>query len=59
MLHELIDGTYRQTNLPNESAEYLANRLPRLIQEENQNEDTRVTISFGCLLGIDRLQRSC
>lgn len=22
MVHEIIDGTYRQTNLPNESAEY-------------------------------------
>ena len=26
MAHEMIDGTYRQTNLPNESAEYLAKR---------------------------------
>lgn len=26
MVHEMIDGTYRQTNLPNESAEYLASR---------------------------------
>src|SRR6185503_4201886 len=26
MVHEMIDGTYRQTNLPNESAEYLAAR---------------------------------
>lgn len=26
MVHEMIDGTYRQTNLPNESAEYLARR---------------------------------
>ncbi len=26
MVHEMIDGTYRQTNLPNESAEYLAKR---------------------------------
>ena len=26
MVHETIDGTYRQTNLPNESAEYLAKR---------------------------------
>jgi hypothetical protein len=34
MAHEMIDGTYRQTNLPNESAEYLAKRescvAPRL-----------------------------
>jgi len=26
MVHEMIDGTYRQTNLSNESAEYLAKR---------------------------------
>ena len=26
MVHEMIDGTYRQTNLPNESDEYLAKR---------------------------------
>ena len=26
MVHEMVDGTYRQTNLPNESAEYLAKR---------------------------------
>jgi len=26
MVHETIDGTYRQTNLPNESPEYLAKR---------------------------------
>ncbi len=26
MVHEMIDGTYRQTNLPNESAEYLLKR---------------------------------
>jgi len=26
MVHEMIDGTYRQTNLPNESAEYLRAR---------------------------------
>jgi len=26
MVHEMIDGTYRQTNLPNESAKYLSKR---------------------------------
>ena len=26
MVHEMINGTYRQTNLPNESPEYLAKR---------------------------------
>jgi hypothetical protein len=26
MVHEMVDGTCRQTNLPNESPEYLAKR---------------------------------
>ncbi len=26
MVHEMIDGTYRQTNLPNESPNYLTKR---------------------------------
>jgi hypothetical protein len=26
MVHEMVDGTYRQTNLLNESPEYLAKR---------------------------------
>jgi hypothetical protein len=26
MVHEIVDGTYRQTNLTNESSEYLAKR---------------------------------
>src|SRR5215831_5557511 len=26
MVHQMIDGTYRQTNLPNESPEYLSKR---------------------------------
>ncbi|HEY8228211.1 MAG TPA: DUF899 family protein [Pyrinomonadaceae bacterium] len=26
MVHEMVDGTYRQTNLPNESAQYLTKR---------------------------------
>ena len=26
MVHQMINGTYRQTNLPNESDEYLAKR---------------------------------
>jgi hypothetical protein len=29
MVKEMIDGTFRQTNLPNESAEYLAKRAAR------------------------------
>jgi hypothetical protein len=27
MVHEMIDGTYRQTNLPNESKEYYGTKV--------------------------------
>src|SRR5437588_4226869 len=38
MVHEMIDGTYRQTNLPNESQEYLAKREEvRLAEIELRN----------------------
>ncbi len=38
MVREMIDGTYRQTNLPNESAEYLAKREElRLAEIELRN----------------------
>jgi predicted dithiol-disulfide oxidoreductase (DUF899 family) len=33
MVHETIDGTYRQTNLPNESAEYLIKREELRLEE--------------------------
>jgi len=43
MVHEMIDGTYRQTNLPNESAEYLAKREElRLAEIELLNTRERV-----------------
>lgn len=43
MAHETIDGTYRQTNLPNESAEYLARREElRLAEIELMNQRERV-----------------
>ncbi len=43
MVHEMIDGTYRQTNLPNESAEYLAKREEvRLAEIELRNARERV-----------------
>ena len=43
MVHEMIDGTYRQTNLPNESAEYLSRREElRLAEIELRNERERV-----------------
>ena len=39
MAHEMIDGTYRQTNLPNESAEYLSKREElRLAEIELMNQ---------------------
>ena len=43
MVHEMIDGTYRQTNLPNESAEYLARREElRLAEIELMQQRERV-----------------
>jgi predicted dithiol-disulfide oxidoreductase (DUF899 family) len=43
MAHEMIDGTYRQTNLPNESAEYLAKREElRLAEIELMNQREKV-----------------
>src|SRR5918992_193329 len=43
MVHEMIDGTYRQTNLPNESAEYLAKREEvRLAEIELMKQRERV-----------------
>lgn len=43
MVHEVIDGTYRQTNLPDESAEYLSRREEvRLAEIELMNQRERV-----------------
>jgi predicted dithiol-disulfide oxidoreductase (DUF899 family) len=43
MVHEMIDGTYRQTNLPNESPEYLAKREEvRLAEIDLRNARERV-----------------
>src|SRR6266545_5157893 len=43
MVREMIDGTYRQTNLPNESPEYLAKREEvRLAEIELRNARERV-----------------
>jgi len=43
MVHEMIDGTYRQTNLPNESPEYLSKREDlRLAEIELLNTRERV-----------------
>src|SRR5437764_5295246 len=43
MVHEMIDGTYRQTNLPNESEEYLAKREElRLAEIELMRQRERV-----------------
>ena len=43
MVHEMINGTYRQTNLPNESAEYLTKREElRLAEIELMRQRERV-----------------
>src|SRR5688572_20887883 len=43
MAHETIDGTYRQTNLPNESAEYLSKREElRLAEIDLMNQREKV-----------------
>src|ERR671923_2437856 len=43
MVHEMIDGTYRQTNLTNESPEYLAKREElRLAEIELMRQRERV-----------------
>lgn len=43
MVHETIEGTYRQTNLTNESAEYLAKREElRLAEIELMRQRERV-----------------
>src|SRR6266404_8542737 len=43
MVHEMIDGTYRQTNLSNESPEYLSKREElRLAEIELRNARERV-----------------
>src|SRR5437762_6456491 len=43
MVHEMIDGTYRQTNLSNESAEYLSKREElRQAEIELRNQRERV-----------------
>jgi predicted dithiol-disulfide oxidoreductase (DUF899 family) len=43
MVHEIIDGTYRQTNLPNESAEYLSKREElRLAEIDLRNQREKV-----------------
>lgn len=43
MVHEMIDGTYRQTNLPNESPQYLAKReVVRLAEIELRNAREKV-----------------
>ena len=45
MVHEMIDGTYGQTNLPNESLEYLAKREElRLAEIELLNTRERVAV---------------
>jgi predicted dithiol-disulfide oxidoreductase (DUF899 family) len=43
MVKQIIDSTFRQTNLPNESEEYLSRREePRLAEIELRNQRERV-----------------
>src|SRR5256885_15765187 len=45
MVHEMIEGTYRQTNLTNESPEYLKKREElRLAEIELRNTRERVAV---------------
>ena len=49
MVKEMIDGTYRQTNLQNESAEYLAKREEVRLARLNYCEDVNAWPSCGAL----------
>ncbi len=50
MAHEMIDGTTRQTNLPNESAEYLSKREElRLAEIDLRNLREKVATLHGQL----------
>ena len=57
MVHEMIDGTYRQTNLTNESAEYLSKREElRLAEIDLRNQREKVAtlrrqLPPGAILG--------
>jgi hypothetical protein len=61
MVHEMIDGTYRQTNLPNESPEYLAKREEvRLAEIELLNVRKEADRSVPNVYRLDRwLQWRC
>lgn len=56
MVHEMIDGTYRQTNLPNESPEYLAKREElrkaeiELMQQRERVAELRRALPKGATL---------
>jgi predicted dithiol-disulfide oxidoreductase (DUF899 family) len=64
MVHEMIDGTYRQTNLPNESAEYLSRREELRLAEidlMNQRENVatlRRRLPPGAILRTMSLSRA-
>ena len=44
MVHEMIDGTYRQTNLPNESPEYLAKREELRLRETHRSAELGMSL---------------
>ena len=54
MVHEMIDGTYRQTNLTNEPAEYLAGREElrqaeiELMRQRERVAELRRRLPKGC-----------
>ena len=57
MVHEMIDGTYRQTNLPNESPEYLAKREElRLAEIELMKQRERVPSCGGACQKVRRFR---
>ena len=56
MVHQMIDGTYRQTNLPNESPEYLSKREElrqaeiELIRQRERVAELRRTLPQGATI---------
>jgi predicted dithiol-disulfide oxidoreductase (DUF899 family) len=56
MVHEMVDGTYRQTNLPNESDEYLSKREKlrlaeiELMRQRERVAELRRTLPEGAII---------
>ena len=59
MASETMEGTFRQTNLPNESAEYLAKREElRLAEIELMNQKERVSEMRVHAISMRAMRRS-